>query len=252
MDPSAAFPTTQCTTAGRPRPSLHACLRSRPMLTTLQTAYTDTRAADLAWALGREPLPALAVLDLELAGAELAVAAARRLPPGAPGGGGRYAARRRSPACPAAARRCRSASPSGSGDWEYEFAARVETLSRGLVRGAGPGAARAGRRPSARPRRAPSPAARTPSPRCSRSGTRARCGGGPGTRTRRRGSWWPPGPGSGGAAMPDAASGAARRPECARRHAGVPMMRVYGLAVQSVAPLWVTGVRVDRDVAFAS
>ena len=41
------------------------------MLTTLSTlAYTDTRAADLAWALGREPLPALAVLDLELAGAK--------------------------------------------------------------------------------------------------------------------------------------------------------------------------------------
>ncbi|MGC5410348.1 DUF2617 family protein, partial [Streptomyces sp. DT225] len=41
------------------------------MLTTLHTAYSDTRAADLAWALGREPLPALAVLDLELAGATL-------------------------------------------------------------------------------------------------------------------------------------------------------------------------------------
>lgn len=36
------------------------------MLTTLKTAYTDTRAGDLAWALGREPLPALAFLDLEL------------------------------------------------------------------------------------------------------------------------------------------------------------------------------------------
>ena len=41
------------------------------MLTTLNTAYTDTSAADLAWALGREPLPALASLDLELAGAKL-------------------------------------------------------------------------------------------------------------------------------------------------------------------------------------
>ena len=41
------------------------------MLTTLQTAYTDTRAADLAWALGREPLPALAVLDLQLGDAQL-------------------------------------------------------------------------------------------------------------------------------------------------------------------------------------
>ncbi|MDX3231246.1 DUF2617 family protein [Streptomyces sp. ME19-01-6] len=36
------------------------------MLTTLKTAYTDTRAEDLAWCLGREPLPALAVLDLRL------------------------------------------------------------------------------------------------------------------------------------------------------------------------------------------
>ncbi|MCQ8829803.1 DUF2617 family protein [Streptomyces malaysiensis] len=36
------------------------------MLTILKTAYTDTRAADLAWGLGREPLPALAVLDLQL------------------------------------------------------------------------------------------------------------------------------------------------------------------------------------------
>ncbi|MCP9987183.1 DUF2617 family protein [Streptomyces sudanensis] len=41
------------------------------MLTTLQTAYTDTRAADLAWTLGRGALPALAVLDLELGGARL-------------------------------------------------------------------------------------------------------------------------------------------------------------------------------------
>lgn len=41
------------------------------MLTTLTTAYTDTRAADLAWALGREPLPALACLDVELTDAKL-------------------------------------------------------------------------------------------------------------------------------------------------------------------------------------
>lgn len=41
------------------------------MLTTLNTSYSDTRAADLAWALGREPLPALATLDLELTGAKL-------------------------------------------------------------------------------------------------------------------------------------------------------------------------------------
>ncbi|GLW53393.1 DUF2617 family protein [Kitasatospora phosalacinea] len=39
------------------------------MLTTLQTSYTDTRAGDLAWQLGGEPLPALAVRDLRLDGA---------------------------------------------------------------------------------------------------------------------------------------------------------------------------------------
>ncbi|WP_232734253.1 DUF2617 family protein [Kitasatospora sp. CB02891] len=36
------------------------------MLTTLQTSYTDTRAGDLAWQLGGEPLPALAVRDIGL------------------------------------------------------------------------------------------------------------------------------------------------------------------------------------------
>ncbi|MFC7217048.1 DUF2617 family protein [Streptomyces polyrhachis] len=36
------------------------------MLTTLQTSYTDTRAADLAWRLGMRPLPALAVLPLRI------------------------------------------------------------------------------------------------------------------------------------------------------------------------------------------
>ncbi|GAA0661377.1 DUF2617 family protein [Kitasatospora atroaurantiaca] len=36
------------------------------MLTTLQTSYTDTRAGDLAWCLGGEPLPALAVRNLSL------------------------------------------------------------------------------------------------------------------------------------------------------------------------------------------
>jgi hypothetical protein len=35
------------------------------MLTTLHTSYTDTRAGDLAWCLGKRALPALAVLDLE-------------------------------------------------------------------------------------------------------------------------------------------------------------------------------------------
>lgn len=41
------------------------------MLTSLKTTYTDTRAADLAWRLGMEPLPALAVLDLRLLSANV-------------------------------------------------------------------------------------------------------------------------------------------------------------------------------------
>lgn len=41
------------------------------MLTTLKTTYTDTRASDLAWVLGREPLPCLAALDLTLEDATL-------------------------------------------------------------------------------------------------------------------------------------------------------------------------------------
>ncbi|GGO84978.1 DUF2617 family protein [Wenjunlia tyrosinilytica] len=41
------------------------------MLTTLQTSYTDTRAGDLAWCLGKAPLPALAVADLGMEGGEV-------------------------------------------------------------------------------------------------------------------------------------------------------------------------------------
>src|SRR4051812_2470817 len=36
------------------------------MLTTLETTYTDTRAGDLAWCLGKSPLPALAVLGVRI------------------------------------------------------------------------------------------------------------------------------------------------------------------------------------------
>jgi hypothetical protein len=37
------------------------------MLTTLDTAYTDTRAGDLAWCLDKEALPALATLGVRVA-----------------------------------------------------------------------------------------------------------------------------------------------------------------------------------------
>ncbi|KRV48076.1 hypothetical protein AQ490_26825 [Wenjunlia vitaminophila] len=41
------------------------------MLTTLHTPYADTRAGDLAWCLGQEPLPALAAVDLGVDGGEV-------------------------------------------------------------------------------------------------------------------------------------------------------------------------------------
>ncbi|WP_093799887.1 DUF2617 family protein [Streptomyces sp. Wb2n-11] len=99
------------------------------MLTTLKTAYTDTRAADLAWALGREPLPALAVLDLQLNGAiiqlRLLGASHQVLLEGDESFCSETVACMADTSTPlplGVAKRV--------GTWEYEFAARVETLSR--------------------------------------------------------------------------------------------------------------------------
>ncbi|ANW19474.1 DUF2617 family protein [Streptomyces clavuligerus] len=104
------------------------------MLTTLSTAYTDTRADDLAWALGREPLPALAVLDLELSGAKLQLrllGASHQV----------LLESKRSTCSETVACMPGSSTPlplgvaKRVGDWEYEFAARVETLSKGSFAG---------------------------------------------------------------------------------------------------------------------
>ncbi|MHC0432459.1 DUF2617 family protein [Streptomyces sp. O3] len=104
------------------------------MLTTLKTTYTDTRASDLAWALGREPLPALSVLDVELKGAhvqmrllgashqvllEQAVGTCSETVACIPGSS--------TPLPLGVAKRLDA--------WEYEFAARVETLSPGSFAG---------------------------------------------------------------------------------------------------------------------
>ncbi|GGY43293.1 DUF2617 family protein [Streptomyces omiyaensis] len=104
------------------------------MLTTLKTSYTDTRAADLAWALGREPLPALAVLDLELTGAKLQL---RLL-----GASHQVLLEEEGRVCSETVACMPGSStplPLGVskriGDWEYEFAARVETLSQGSFAG---------------------------------------------------------------------------------------------------------------------
>jgi hypothetical protein len=104
------------------------------MLTTLNTAYTDSRAADLAWALGREPLPALAVLDLDLSGARLQL---RLL-----GASHQVLLEEEQGTCSETVACIPGSStplPLGVserlGHWEYEFAARVETLSRGSFAG---------------------------------------------------------------------------------------------------------------------
>lgn len=104
------------------------------MLTTLQTAYTDTRAADLAWTLGKEALPALAVLDLELSGARLQM---RLL------GASHQVLLEEGDATCSETVACMPGSstplPLGVakriGAWEYEFAARVEKLSQGAFAG---------------------------------------------------------------------------------------------------------------------
>ncbi|MEU2223290.1 DUF2617 family protein [Streptomyces sp. NPDC018347] len=104
------------------------------MLTTLNTTYTDTRAADLAWALGREPLPALASLDLELTGAKLQLrllGASHQV----------LLDERRGTCSETVACIPGSSTPLPLGvakridDWEYEFAARVEVLTPGSFAG---------------------------------------------------------------------------------------------------------------------
>ncbi|MET9768226.1 DUF2617 family protein [Streptomyces sp. NPDC006415] len=104
------------------------------MLTTLQTAYSDTRAADLAWMLGREPLPALAVLDLRLGGAEIQL---RLL-----GASHQVLLREDREVCSETVACMPGSStplPLGVskrlGDREYEFAARVEILTQGQFAG---------------------------------------------------------------------------------------------------------------------
>lgn len=97
------------------------------MLTTLNTSYTDTRAGDLAWCLGSAELPALAVLNLRIGPVDLQLrllGASHQVVLGAgdslcsetvaclPG--------RRTPLPARVAERVQG--------WEYEFAARVESL----------------------------------------------------------------------------------------------------------------------------
>jgi hypothetical protein len=98
------------------------------MLRTLTTSYTDTRAADLVWALGREPLPALATLDLQLSGSNIEL---RLL-----GASHQVILEEEKRSCSetvACLPGNSTSLPLGVarrlGDWEYEFAACVETLN---------------------------------------------------------------------------------------------------------------------------
>ncbi|GGT81078.1 hypothetical protein GCM10010244_01480 [Streptomyces coeruleorubidus] len=104
------------------------------MLTTLNTSYTDTRAADLAWALGREPLPALATLDLELTGVKVQLrllGASHQVLLEEEGG-----VCSETVACiPGSSTPLPLGVAKRVGDWEYEFAARVEVLSPGSFAG---------------------------------------------------------------------------------------------------------------------
>ncbi|MCZ2523771.1 DUF2617 family protein [Streptomyces sp. NPDC059506] len=101
------------------------------MLISLKTAYCDTRAEDLAWALGREPIPALATLDLDLGGVSgrvqlrLLGASHQVILDDEHGGCSETVAclpGRSMPLPAGAAERV--------GDWDYEFAAHVDKLSR--------------------------------------------------------------------------------------------------------------------------
>ncbi|MCM2577764.1 DUF2617 family protein [Streptomyces meridianus] len=103
------------------------------MLTTLKTAYTDSRADDLAWCLGKEPLPALAVMNVQLDSYTVQL---RLL------GASHQVIVEEEGSCSetvACIPGSRTPLPLGVakrvGDWDYEFAARVETLSEGAFAG---------------------------------------------------------------------------------------------------------------------
>lgn len=104
------------------------------MLTILKTAYSDTRAGDLSWALGREPLASLASLDLELSGTQVQLRLLGASHQVLVDEAGRICSE--TVACmPGSSALLPSGVSKRLGDWDYEFAARVETLSSGSFAG---------------------------------------------------------------------------------------------------------------------
>lgn len=109
------------------------------MLTTLQTAYTDTRAGDLAWCLGKTALPALAVLDLEVGDRRGMRASVQLRLLGASHqvlvDAGRGACSETVACLPGSQAPLPFGVARRVGVWDYEFGARIETLSQGSFAG---------------------------------------------------------------------------------------------------------------------
>ncbi|SCK38245.1 DUF2617 family protein [Streptomyces sp. WMMB 322] len=97
------------------------------MLTTVSTPYTDTRADDLAWALGRGPLPALACRELELDGISVQLRLLGASHQVILDEGGRTCSE--TVACMPGSTPLPLAVSRRTGAWDYDFAARVETLT---------------------------------------------------------------------------------------------------------------------------
>jgi hypothetical protein len=104
------------------------------MFTTITTSFTDTRANDLAWALGREPLPSLATLELELTEARVqlrVLGASHQVLLESPAG-----TCSETVACmPGSNTPLPLGVSKRLGNFEYEFAARVESLGAGSFMG---------------------------------------------------------------------------------------------------------------------
>jgi len=105
------------------------------MLTTLQTTYTDTRAGDLAWCLGKDRLPALAVLGVDIGdGQDLRAKVELRLLGASHQvlvDAGRDGCSETVACLPGSQAPLPFGVARRVGSWDYEFAARIETLTAG-------------------------------------------------------------------------------------------------------------------------
>jgi hypothetical protein len=108
------------------------------MLTTLETSYTDTRAGDLAWCLGKEPLPALAVLGVRVGGGGVLADVELRLLGASHQvlvDSGRGECSETVACLPGSQAPLPFGVARKVGAWDYEFSARVERLSAGSFAG---------------------------------------------------------------------------------------------------------------------